>query len=764
MNKKSGKYIAVLISGTILLGLSVSSAYISPAGVQEDEVDDEVDDEIKSLSEGPWPSFGRDERNTRLSPYDTGHIDSSLDWTHDAGSAVRSSPAIGSEGVMYFGSIDSNLYAVDVEDGEEQWTFNTDEMIISSPAVSEEEIIYFGSGDEHIYALNPDGSLRWRYETDGAVFSSPTLDEDGNVYVGSYDGNLYSIDKDGNLNWEFSSDSWLWSSPSISEEGVVYVGSGDNNLYAIDKTDGTELWNYATGDDIYSSPSIGEDGIYFGSYDGYLYALDKEGNLKWNYDSGAQIRTSPAVDQDGTIYFGARNGNVYGVKEGTEEWTFETGDRVRSSPAVSADGYLYVGSDDGNLYALNTDGEKVWTYEAGDDVYSSPAIGEDGKIYVGSVNGKMYSFGGPGEAVEFRFDDIVTQTAGESFDITITAYDDDGNVATGYEGTVDLTDTTGTIDPVEATFTEGEWSGTVTITEADEDITITATDQDDETVEGTNNEFDVEPAEVDYVDIDPVTDQTITAGETIDFSAEAYDQYDNLIEDEDTNFMWENTTEDGLFEETATGEYDVKATYQEVTSPIVTVTVETPDIDLEIDKWREVEMSVRIAGRKGNSITAVLQEDGEVIESIELVREPGKPQVETVEMKYRMTGNYTLDLYYESEGRGANPVWVNFTCGDNYSTLFNNFKHNSEEHELSYDINEEIGDMVSESRTVHFSAVGNFDEDDILSYEWDFGDGNTCESRNTSHEYSSPGVYDITLTVTLEYGSVTILEETVEIG
>ncbi|MFO7791636.1 MAG: PQQ-binding-like beta-propeller repeat protein [Candidatus Saliniplasma sp.] len=576
--KLRGKYIAFLISGVLLVGLSLSSVYVSiPIETQNDETE--------SLSEGPWPSFGRDKGNTRLSPHNTSHIDGTVNWTHNGGPALRSSPAIGSNGVMYFGSIDRNLYALDVEDGEELWSFPTDDVIISSPAVSEDEIIYFGSGDEHIYSLNSDGSLRWRYETDGAIFSSPTVDEDGNVYVGSYDHNLYSIDKDGELNWKFSSDSWLWSSPSISEEGVVYVGSGDGNLYAIDKTDGTELWNYTTEGYIYSSPAIGEDGIYFGSYDGNLYALDREGDLEWNFDCGSRIHSSPAIDKDDTIYFGARDGKVYAVEEGSEKWAFETGERVRSSPAVSADGYIYFGSYDDNLYAINNDGEKEWSFETGGDILSSPAIGEDGMIFVGSMGGTMYSFGGSKE-----------------------------------------------------------------------------------------------------------------------------------------------------------------------------------DTDLEIDTWREVEMSVMIAGRKGNSITAVLFEDGEEVESIGLEREPGKPQVETVEVKYRMSKNYSLDLYYGSEKKGANPVWTTFSSEGKCKMFFNIFHHKSDEHELTYDLNEEIGDMVSEIREVHFSAVGDFDEDEVLSYGWDFGDGNTGEGRNTSHEYSSHGVFNITLTTTLENGEVRVAEATVEIG
>ncbi len=595
MNKPRGKYIALLISGAMILGLSISSAYVPlPADSREDESRDikyeayetgETENEVESLSEGPWPSFGRDERNTRLSPYNTSHIDGSLNWTYDAGIAIRSSPAIGSNGVLYFGSLNGVLYALDVEDGEELWTYTTDDAIMSSPAVSDDETIYFGSGDNNIYALNSDGSLRWRYETDGRVYSSPTVDEDGNVYVGSYDHNLYSISEDGDLNWKFTSDSWLWSSPSISEDGVIYVGSGDNNLYAIDKTDGEELWNYTTGSHIYSTPAVGDEEIYFGSYDGNLYALDKEGDLKWNFDCGENIHSSPAIGENDIVYFGSKDGNMYAVEDGIEKWSFETDDMVESSPAVSADGHIYFGSKDSTVYALNPEGEKEWSYETGRNVFSSPAIGEDGRIFVCSLDGVVYSFGG--------------------------------------------------------------------------------------------SEFDPE---------------------------------------------------------------------------------------LEIDIWRGVKMSISMAGRKGNSITAVLQEDGEEIETIELTREPGKPQVETVNIKYRMDNNYSLDLYYESENKGANPVWTKFTSGRRCRLLFDLFHHRSDDH-VNYDLNEEISEMISKVRVIHFAAVGDFDEDDVLSYEWDFGDGSTGEGRNVTniYPYWSYGVYDVLLTVTFENGEIIEIEDSVEI-
>ena len=45
---------------------------------------------------------------------------------------------------------------------------------------------------------------------------------------------------------------------------------------------GTKKWEFSTADAITSSPAIGTDGtIYFGSYDGKLYALKPDGTKKW---------------------------------------------------------------------------------------------------------------------------------------------------------------------------------------------------------------------------------------------------------------------------------------------------------------------------------------------------------------------------------------------------------------------------------------------------------------------------------------------------
>ncbi len=53
--------------------------------------------------------------------------------------------------------------------------------------------MYFGSYDSNLYAVNSDGTLGWSYGIEAFVSSSPALGSDGRVYVGSHDCNLYCI-------------------------------------------------------------------------------------------------------------------------------------------------------------------------------------------------------------------------------------------------------------------------------------------------------------------------------------------------------------------------------------------------------------------------------------------------------------------------------------------------------------------------------------------------------------------------------------------
>jgi outer membrane protein assembly factor BamB len=161
-----------------------------------------------------------------------------------------------------------------INPGQKIWAFATGGSVHSSPAIGSDGTIYVGSDDNNLYAINPDGSKKWAFET-GPVSSSPAIGSDGTIYVGSVDldHNLYAINPDGSKKWAFNTDHYVFSSPAIGSDGTIYVGSWDYNLYAINP-DSSKKWAFETGGVVDSSPAIGSDGtIYVGSSDGKLYAL-----------------------------------------------------------------------------------------------------------------------------------------------------------------------------------------------------------------------------------------------------------------------------------------------------------------------------------------------------------------------------------------------------------------------------------------------------------------------------------------------------------
>jgi outer membrane protein assembly factor BamB len=64
------------------------------------------------------------------------------------------------------------------------WDYITGDDVFSSPAISDGNV-YIGSYDNNVYCLDAsNGSAIWTYETDGYIYSSPAV-IDGKVYIGS---------------------------------------------------------------------------------------------------------------------------------------------------------------------------------------------------------------------------------------------------------------------------------------------------------------------------------------------------------------------------------------------------------------------------------------------------------------------------------------------------------------------------------------------------------------------------------------------------
>lgn len=66
----------------------------------------------------------------------------------------------------------------------------------------------------------------------------------------------------------------------------------------------------------------------------------------------------------------------------------------------------------------------------------------------------------------------------------------------------------------------------------------------------------------------------------------------------------------------------------------------------------------------------------------------------------------------------------------------------------------ESATIVLIGENIHFDASGSYDPDgSIVSYSWDFGDGNTASGAIVSHAYDDDGSYNVTLIVTDNEGA-----------
>ena len=75
-----------------------------------------------------------------------------------------------------------------------KWKFSTEGPVRSSPAIGSDGVVYVGSNDGNLYAINSsNGEKLWATKTGGEIISSPVIAADGTVYVGSNDGKLYAI-------------------------------------------------------------------------------------------------------------------------------------------------------------------------------------------------------------------------------------------------------------------------------------------------------------------------------------------------------------------------------------------------------------------------------------------------------------------------------------------------------------------------------------------------------------------------------------------
>ena len=129
-------------------------------------------------------------------------------WTYETDDHVYASPALG-EGSVYIASADGSVYAFDLR-GVPRWRFDTGDPIRSSPVLGRApsgrgRILYVGSANGSLYAIDAGtGKRRWSYDTTprdpvlkdrNDLNSSPALGRRG-IYIGGEHGRIVFVPYD----------------------------------------------------------------------------------------------------------------------------------------------------------------------------------------------------------------------------------------------------------------------------------------------------------------------------------------------------------------------------------------------------------------------------------------------------------------------------------------------------------------------------------------------------------------------------------------
>ncbi len=276
------------------------------------------------------------------------------------------------------------------------WWFTTGDRVNSTPAVAD-GMVFFGSQDKKVYAVNElTGDVIWQTETGGAIdFSSPAVSE-GKVYIGSWDGFLYAFNQyTGQTVWEYDTNppsctTAITSSPAVSNGMVVFTTMASTaNIYAVDQHTGDHIWHYLVpGKVSYSSPAVA-DGKVFYMASTKLYALNLlTGTKIWEFETSQEYLTHMPSAANGMVFIGVGNGFVHALNQNTGEtvWEYEAGNPVYSF--VASGDLVYFGAGNKVIAINQFTGEKEWDFTTPMFLNNTPMTLADGKLFL--LSGMLY--------------------------------------------------------------------------------------------------------------------------------------------------------------------------------------------------------------------------------------------------------------------------------------------------------------------------------------------------------------------------------------
>lgn len=148
-------------------------------------------------------------------------------------------------GMIYYITANQVLHAVDLGTGTQKWGQHLDSDVHRAVPVLNGEFIYLAAGNTLSLMRMANGLRRWIIPLPTEASAPPAVDENGTAYIVTTDRQIFAVDVRGRGVWRVAPrvDFEVVSAP-IVVNNLLLVGTAQGGLYAFDTSTGALRWNY----------------------------------------------------------------------------------------------------------------------------------------------------------------------------------------------------------------------------------------------------------------------------------------------------------------------------------------------------------------------------------------------------------------------------------------------------------------------------------------------------------------------------------------
>jgi serine/threonine protein kinase len=295
-------------------------------------------------------------------------------WTFQMHGAIDGSPII-NKNIIYVGSRDQFLYALDGQQQRELWRYNAGAPLRSTPTLHG-DTLFFGDDEGTMHAVQSSGGTgRWRIPLRGKIFASAAAGA-GLIISATQAGRVVALNPtSGEIIWEHFDGSPFYASPAIINN-LVIAANGPGKIKGLDIASGKLLWTFQASGQVRATPACQDGLALIAGLDGSVVLLDaRTGERLWQRSLGVPISASPILTRDRAIAVG-QEGAIFALSQdgGNRLWTTKTSGQLAASPILCGPALLVIDGD-GNVLLLNADTGKITSQLAlGAPVFASPAV------------------------------------------------------------------------------------------------------------------------------------------------------------------------------------------------------------------------------------------------------------------------------------------------------------------------------------------------------------------------------------------------------